>query len=240
MSAVPDSISDSRVLSVRRYPGLAAYEPVWRAMQAFTDTRDADTGDELWIVEHPPVFTLGQAGKMEHVLMPGDIPVVPVDRGGQVTYHGPGQIVAYPLVDLRRLKLGIRDFVCRIEQAIIDTLAHWNIGAERKAGAPGVYVAGAKVAALGLRVRRGCTFHGLAFNVNMDLEPFRRINPCGYEGLQVTQVMDLGGPSSLAEVEDELVRQLATQFGLEARTAPPHMTNGAGIVAESSVNLPIP
>jgi len=233
-------ISESRPLIVRRYPGLSSYEPIWRAMQAFTDARDADTVDELWIVEHPPVFTLGQAGKMEHVLMPGEIPVVPVDRGGQVTYHGPGQIVAYPLVDLRRLKFGIRDFVCRIEQAIIDTLAHWNIGAERKAGAPGVYVAGAKVAALGLRVRRGCTFHGLAFNVNMDLQPFHRINPCGYEGLQVTQVMDLGGPSRLAEVEAELVTQLARQFGLDARTAPPPMTNGAGATAESSVNLAVP
>ena len=231
---------ESRQLIVRRYPGLSPYEPIWRAMQAFTDARDADTVDELWVVEHSPVFTLGQAGKWEHVLMPGSIPVVPVDRGGQVTYHGPGQIVAYPLVDLRRLKLGIRDFVCRIEQAIIDTLAHWNIGAERKPGAPGVYVAGAKVAALGLRVRRGCTFHGLAFNVNMDLQPFHRINPCGYQGLQVTQVMDLGGPSQLAEVEDELVTQLACQFGLTPQTAPAHMTNGSGVAHETSDNLAIP
>lgn len=236
----PVPVSDPGALLVRRLAGLQPYEPVWRAMQAFTDTRDADTADELWIVEHSPVFTLGQAGKWEHVLLPGEIPVVPVDRGGQVTYHGPGQIVAYPLVDLRRLKLGIRDFVCRIEQAIIDTLAHWNIGAERKAGAPGVYVAGAKVAALGLRVRRGCTFHGLAFNVNMDLEPFQRINPCGYQGLQVTQVMDLGGPSRLAEVEAELVDQLGRQLGLAPRTAPAHMTGGAGVAAESSVNLTIP
>jgi len=233
-------VPDSGPLLVRRFAGLQPYEPTWRAMQAFTDVRDADTVDELWIVEHSPVFTLGQAGKWEHVLMPGEIPVVPVDRGGQVTYHGPGQIVAYPLVDLRRLKIGIRDFVCRIEQAIIDTLAHWNIGAERKAGAPGVYVAGAKVAALGLRVRRGCTFHGLAFNVNMDLEPFHRINPCGYQGLQVTQVMDLGGPSALAEIEAELVDQLGRQFGLAPRTVPAHMTSGAGAGSDSGVNLAIP
>ncbi len=205
-------------------------------MQAFTDARDADTPDELWLVEHPPVFTLGQAGKWEHVLMPGDIPVVPVDRGGQVTYHGPGQIVAYPLIDLRRLKLGIRELVCRIEQAIIDTLANWNVEAVRREGAPGVYVAGAKIAALGLRVRRGCTFHGLAFNVNMDLSPFHRINPCGYQGLAVTQLADLGGPSSLADVEAELVAQLAHQLGLNIQPAPP-MPFGAGAAATTGVSV---
>ncbi|HZP67992.1 MAG TPA: lipoyl(octanoyl) transferase LipB, partial [Rudaea sp.] len=200
-----DALTQARPLLVRRLPGLSPYEPVWRAMQAFTDARTAETPDELWLVEHTPVFTLGQAGKWEHVLMPGDIPVVPVDRGGQVTYHGPGQIVAYPLVDLRRAGLGVREFVHRIEQAIIDTLARWNVDAARKQGAPGVYVAGAKIAALGLRVRRGCTFHGLAFNVAMDLEPFRRINPCGFRGLDVVQLSDLGGPSRLAEVESALV-----------------------------------
>jgi lipoyl(octanoyl) transferase len=223
MSVSTDSrfpISDSRVLLTRRFPALQPYEPMWRAMQSFTDARTADTPDELWVVEHEPVFTLGQAGKWEHVLMPGDIPVVPVDRGGQVTYHGPGQIVAYPLVDLRRAGLGVREFVQRIEQAIIDTLAEWNIVAARKDGAPGVYVAGAKIAALGLRVRRGCTFHGLAFNINMDLEPFHRINPCGYQGLKVTQMLDLGGPSRLADVETVLVDELARQFGLMAQPAP--------------------
>ncbi|MET0230122.1 MAG: lipoyl(octanoyl) transferase LipB, partial [Rhodanobacteraceae bacterium] len=163
--------------------GRQPYEPVWRAMQAFTDKRGPETPDELWMVEHDPVFTLGQAGRWEHVLVPGEIPVVPVDRGGQVTYHGPGQIVAYPLLDLRRLGIGVRELVQRIEQAIIDTLDTWNIVAVRRDGAPGVYVGDAKVAALGLRVRRGCTFHGLAFNINMDLEPFNRINPCGYQGL---------------------------------------------------------
>src|SRR3546814_2748607 len=153
-------------------------------MQRFTDVRDEASTDEIWVVEHDPVFTLGQAGKPEHVLMPGDIPVLHVDRGGQVTYHGPGQIVVYPLLDLKRLKIGVRDYVCRIEQAVIDTLAEWNIGAQRREGAPGVYVNDAKVAALGIRVRRGCTFHGLAFNAAMDLEPFGRINPCGYAGLR--------------------------------------------------------
>jgi lipoyl(octanoyl) transferase len=202
-------------LLIRRL-GRQPYQTTWDAMRAFTDARSADTADELWLLEHDPVFTLGQAGRMEHVLAPGEIPVIPVDRGGQVTYHGPGQIVGYPLIDLRRLGIGVRELVSRIEQAIIDTLAHWNIGAERVEGAPGVYVGGAKIAALGLRVRRGCTFHGLAFNVAMDLEPFRRINPCGYKGLAVTQVLDLGGPSRLADVEDTLVIELCRQFGFDA------------------------
>jgi lipoyl(octanoyl) transferase len=197
------------------------YGPVWRAMQSFTDIRDAETPDEIWLVEHDPVFTLGQAGKPEHVLMPGDIPVIKVDRGGQVTYHGPGQMVAYPLLDLKRLKIGVRDYVCKIEQAVIDTLDHWNIHAERRDGAPGVYVNDAKIAALGIRVRRGCTFHGLAFNINMDLSPYHRINPCGYAGLQVTSMLDLGGPSSLDAVKPVLLEKLAGQFGLQLHTAPP-------------------
>ncbi|WP_266170568.1 lipoyl(octanoyl) transferase LipB [Dyella subtropica] len=209
-------------LKIRRL-GRQPYEATWKAMSAFTDARGPDTPDELWLLEHDPVFTLGQAGKMEHVLAPGDIPVVPVDRGGQVTYHGPGQIVAYPLIDLRRAGLGVRELVCKIEQAIIDTLEHWNIGAERLEGAPGVYVAGAKVAALGLRVRRGCSFHGLAFNVDMDLEPYHRINPCGYKGLAVTQVLDLGGPSRLADVEDVLIGEFCRQFGFDAEPAAPHL-----------------
>ncbi|PPT53949.1 octanoyltransferase [Xanthomonas arboricola] len=194
--------------------GRQAYAPVWRAMQRFTDARDEATADEVWVVEHAPVFTLGQAGKPEHVLAPGEIPVLQVDRGGQVTYHGPGQLVVYPLLDLRRLKIGVRDYVCRIEQALIDTLEEWNIVAERREGAPGVYVGGAKIAALGIRVRRGCTFHGLSFNVAMDLEPFHRINPCGYQGLQVTSVLDLGGPSGMDAVKAVLLDQLARQFGL--------------------------
>ena len=190
-------------------------------MQRFTDNRDDSTVDELWVVEHDPVFTLGQAGKDEHVLMPGDIPVIHVDRGGQVTYHGPGQIVLYPLLDLRRLKVGVREYVDRIEQAVIDTLAEWNIEGARRDGAPGVYVAGAKVMALGIRVRRGCTFHGLAFNIAMDLSPYQRINPCGYQGLQVTSVLDLGGPSGMEQVKPVLVAQLARQFGLTVEDAEP-------------------
>ena len=205
-----------RVRELGRQP----YEPVWRAMQRFTDARGDATTDEVWVVEHEPVFTLGQAGKPEHVLMPGDIPVIHVDRGGQVTYHGPGQIVAYPLLDLKRLKIGVRDYVCRIEQAIIDTLAEWNIDGARRDGAPGVYVNGAKVAALGIRVRRGCTFHGLAFNIGMDLEPFHRINPCGYQGLQVTSMGDLGGPSGMDAVKPVLLAQLARQFGLALQAEP--------------------
>ena len=216
---------------VRRL-GRQPYEPVWRAMQAFTDARGPDTPDELWVLEHDPVFTLGQAGKWEHVLMPGDIPVVPVDRGGQVTYHGPGQIVAYPLFDLRRLKIGVRELVNRIEQALIDTLANWNILAQRRDGAPGVYVGDAKVAALGLRVRRGCSFHGLAFNVAMDLEPFHRINPCGYQGLAVTQMLDLGGPGALADVEDILVGEIAKQFGLAVQVAEPRFAAAPAPIAE--------
>ena len=199
--------------------GRQPFEPVWAAMERLTDSRGEDAGHELWLVEHEPVFTLGQAGRPEHVLAAGDIPVLRTNRGGQVTYHGPGQLVAYPLVDLRRLKLGVREFVCKIEQALIDTLATWDIVALRREGAPGVYVDGAKIGALGLRVRRGCSFHGLAFNVGMDLEPFARINPCGYEGLRVTQVLDLGGPGSLAAVEAVLIGELAQQFGLEPVSA---------------------
>ena len=199
--------------------GRRAYEPVWHAMQAFTDARDETTPDELWLVEHDPVFTLGQAGRPEHLLAPGDIPVVRVDRGGQVTYHGPGQLVAYPLLDLRRLKLGVRDYVCRIEQAVIDTLGEWNIEGRRREGAPGVYVDGAKVAALGIRVRRGCCFHGLAFNIAMDLEPFHRNNPCGYAGLEVVAMGDLGGPSGPEAVKPVLLQALAANLGLQLRPA---------------------
>jgi lipoyl(octanoyl) transferase len=195
--------------------GRQPFMVTWPAMESYSDTRGEDGEDQLWLLEHEPVFTLGQAGKPEHVLAAGDIPVVRTNRGGQVTYHGPGQIVAYPLIDLRRRKLGVRDFVGRIEQALIDTLATWGIEAARKEGAPGVYVAGAKIGALGLRVRRGCSFHGLAFNVNLDDEPFSRINPCGYQGLQVTSVLKCGGPATLAEVEPVLVSKLAEQLGLQ-------------------------
>ncbi len=171
-----------------RYLGEVDYQNTWQKMQDFTDTRQADTADELWLLQHPPVYTLGKNGKPEHVLDPADIPVINSDRGGQVTYHGPGQIVVYTLLDLNRLKIGVRQLVTVLEQSIIDLLADYGVASNARRDAPGVYVNDAKIAALGLRVRRGCSFHGLALNVDMDLEPFARINPCGYEGLEVTQL----------------------------------------------------
>lgn len=213
--------SDSRpALRVRRL-GLTPYEPIWHSMQAFTDARGPATADEIWSLQHPPVFTQGQAGRAEHVLAPGAIPVVQVDRGGQVTYHGPGQLVIYPLLDLRRLGLGVRELVTLIEQAIIDVLALYELDGQRREDAPGVYVDGAKIAALGLRVRRGCSFHGLAFNLSLDLEPFARINPCGYEGLAVTRLMDLA-PVQETVVEQQLLTQLAEQLGYNSVTE--HLT----------------
>lgn len=192
---------------------------MWQSMTDFTNQRTPDTPDELWLVEHPPVFTQGQAGKPEHLLLPGEIPVVQTDRGGQVTYHGPGQLVAYPLLDLRRIKMGVRDLVTAIEQTIVATLAVYGIEAYPKPDAPGVYVAGNKIASLGLRVRRGCSFHGLALNVDMDLAPFQRINPCGYAGLAMTQMRDLlPEPPVLAEVQDQLVMQFARKLGYESCT----------------------
>lgn len=178
-------------LLVRRLPGFQDYRATWEEMRRFTDARDPDTPDELWLLEHPPVFTLGQAGRREHLRDPGDIPVIQVDRGGQVTYHGPGQLVAYLLLDLRRAGLGVKRLVRILEQAVLELLARHGIPADLRAEAPGVYVAGAKIAALGLRVRKGCSYHGLALNISMDLEPFRRIDPCGYAGLEVAQLADL-------------------------------------------------
>lgn len=185
------------------------YETIWQTMQEFTDTRDENVVDELWLVEHAPVFTQGQAGKEEHILNTGDIPVVKVDRGGQVTYHGPGQLVVYLLLDLRRRKLGVRDLVTKIEQGIVDLLAKYDINAYAKADAPGVYVNESKVASLGLRVRKGCSFHGLALNVDMDLEPFLRINPCGYAGMEMVQTKQLQGPQSVTEAGEQLSALLA-------------------------------
>jgi len=186
---------------VVRSLGRVEYEPTWRAMQAFTAQRSDDTPDEIWLLEHPPVYTQGQAGKPEHLIAATEIPVVPIDRGGQITYHGPGQIVAYVLVDLRRRGYGIRELVTRMEQAVIDLLNMHGVVASRLNGAPGVYVDGAKIAALGLRVKRGCTYHGLALNVDMDLQPFAAINPCGYAGMPVTQCRELNireSPQTLA------------------------------------------
>jgi len=173
---------------VLRELGLVDYSPTLDAMRRFTDGRAADSPDELWLLQHPPVFTQGQAGKVEHILAPGDIPVIQVDRGGQVTYHGPGQWVLYLLVDLRRRQLGVRDLVTLIERSLVQLLGEYDIASASRPAAPGVYVADEKIASLGLRVRRGCTYHGLALNVDMDLEPFGRINPCGYAGLQVTSM----------------------------------------------------
>ena len=197
--------------------GVQPYEPVFRQMREFTLARTPQTPDELWFLEHPPVFTQGQAGKAEHLLAPGDIPVVQSDRGGQVTYHGPGQLVVYFLLDLQRRGYGIRSLVTRLEQAMVDCLAGYGIAAAARPDAPGVYVDGRKVASLGLRVRKGCTYHGLALNVAMDLAPFERINPCGYQGLRMTQLSELGGPADVAQVgrdlEPALLRRLDAAAG---------------------------
>lgn len=188
---------------ILRHLGLVDYLPTWRAMQAFTAARAPDTPDEIWLLQHPPVFTLGQAGKHEHLLTDIGVPLVAIDRGGQITYHGPGQVVAYILVDLKRRGYGVKELVRRLEQAVIDVLAAHAVRAERLPGAPGVYVGGAKIAALGLRIKGGCSYHGLSLNVAMDLSPFAAINPCGYAGLAVTQTRDQGidrSPEALAEL----------------------------------------
>lgn len=192
--------------------GRVDYAPTFEAMQAFTAQRTAETPDELWIVEHPPVYTLGQAGKPEHILRDIGIPLVRIDRGGQVTYHGPGQVVVYLLLDLPRLKIKVRELVSAIEQAVIDLLAEYGVQAERHDGAPGVYVGAAKIAALGLRIRNGCSYHGVSLNVDMDLSPFAAINPCGYPGLQVIQTKDLNLPLTLAEAGEQLSQHLLRQL----------------------------
>lgn len=192
--------------------GRVDYAPTFQAMQDFTATRTAETPDELWIVEHPPVYTLGQAGKPEHILRDVGIPLVQIDRGGQVTYHGPGQVVIYLLLDLARRKIKVRELVSAIEQAVIDLLADQGVTAERRDGAPGVYVGPAKVAALGLRIRNGCSYHGVSLNVDMDLSPFEAINPCGYPGLQVIQTRDLGIPLTASEAGEQLSQQLLQQL----------------------------
>jgi lipoyl(octanoyl) transferase len=199
-----------------RHMGLRDYLPVWQAMRDFTDQRSVDTTDEIWLVEHPPVFTQGQAGKPEHVLARGDIPLVETDRGGQVTYHGPGQLVVYPLLDLRRLKLGVRDLVTQLEETTVAVLADYGVTAAARPDAPGVYVDGRKIASLGLRVRRGCSFHGLALNVDMDLAPFLRINPCGYNGLQMTQLSNfLPQPPDVRTVADDFVARFGGALNLQ-------------------------
>lgn len=196
-----------------RHLGKQPYEPVWLAMKNFTEQRDECTPDEIWFVEHEAVFTQGQAGKAEHLLYPGDIPVVHVDRGGQVTYHGPGQQVVYLMINLKRKKLGVRQLVTAIEQSIVDLAAEYSIKAAPRTDAPGVYVDGKKLCSLGLRIRKGCSFHGLALNVNMDLEPFARINPCGLKGMEMIQLADIGGVKGLTEVERPLQRLLLKNLG---------------------------
>jgi lipoyl(octanoyl) transferase len=201
--------------------GLQAYAPVWRDMQRYTEERGAETPDELWLVEHAPVFTVGLNGKPEHLLAPGGIDVVKVDRGGQVTYHGPGQIVLYLLIDLRRRGLGVRALVSLMEQAVIELLAGYGIQSVARQDAPGVYVDDAKIASLGLRVRRGCSYHGLALNVDLDLAPFQRINPCGYPGLAVTRLRDLGVNDSCADIATRLLAIVGQ------RLEQPHLTQQA-------------
>jgi len=210
-------------MPVIRHLGMQEYEPTWRRMQSFTESRDADTPDELWFLQHPPVFTLGLNGSREHLLAPGDIPVVQVDRGGQVTYHGPGQLVVYPLLDLDRSGLGVRGLVCALERAVIRCVAGYGIEAQGDRDAPGVYVEGRKLASIGLRIRRNCSYHGLSFNLDMDLEPFTRINPCGFSQLEVTQLSALGAGHEMervtADLEAALLVELAQASPSFARSA---------------------
>lgn len=202
-----------RQLMVRMIDGLLAYEPVWQAMQQFTDERDAQTEDQIWVLQHEPVFTQGQAGKEEHILAAGDIPVVNVDRGGQVTYHGPGQLVVYLMIDIERIGIGARKLVSCIEQAIISTLKRYGLDSEARQDAPGVYIGEDKVASIGLRIRKGRSFHGLSLNIDMDLEPFLRINPCGYKDLKMTQLANYEGTEPLEQVAGRIVRAIQAAFG---------------------------
>jgi lipoyl(octanoyl) transferase len=203
----------SQTITVRNL-GLQEYEPLWRAMQHFTDTRTAETADEIWFTEHPPVFTLGLNASRDHLLATGDIPVVQIDRGGQVTYHGPGMLMIYPLIDLKRLGLGVRDLVTALEQSVVDLAAGYGVDARARPDAPGVYVGDTKFASVGLRIRRGASYHGMALNVNVDLEPFLRINPCGYAGLEMTDLATLGGDSDLESVREKLLPHLLDHLRL--------------------------
>ncbi len=214
-------ISKPGTLIVRTL-GLQAYEPIWQAMLDFTEQRNADTPDEIWLLEHPPVFTLGRNGKQEHILSSSDIPVIPIDRGGQVTYHGPGQLIAYLLLDIKRRGMGVRHLVSQIEQSIIDTLAEYGLQACARREAPGVYINEAKIAALGLRIKKGCSFHGLSLNLNMDLRPFKQINPCGYKNLEVVQLCDYIEKVNPQLVQQQLTFHLARHLGhsIPGKSAP--------------------
>ena len=210
MSLAIRSVTGIRI----RYLGRTAYEPVWREMQRFTGDRDASTPDEFWLTEHEPVFTLGVNAAREHLLAPGDIPVIQIDRGGQVTYHGPGQLMIYPLIDIRRMGLGVRELVTALEQSVVDLAAGFGVEAAARADAPGVYVAGMKLASIGLRIRRGASFHGMALNVDMDIEPFSRINPCGFSGLEVTDLARLGVTLTLDQARERLMPLLLRRLGI--------------------------
>ena len=211
-SEIRHAIQD-RTIEVRSL-GNREYEPLWRRMQDFTDSRDSDTADEIWFTEHPPIFTLGLNASRDHLLAPGDIQTIQIDRGGQVTYHGPGQLMIYPLIDLKRARLGIRDLVTALEQSVVDLVAKYNIQAKSRKDAPGVYVEGKKIASVGLRVRRWCSYHGMAVNVDMDLEPFTRINTCGYADLEVTDLKRLGIERGLSAVAKDLEPHLLRHLGL--------------------------
>lgn len=196
-----------------RWLGRVDYEQTWQAMKTFTNQRDANTADEIWFLEHAPVFTQGQNGKPEHILNPGDIPIVQTDRGGQVTYHGPGQLMVYVLVDLRRAKFNVREFVSALENAVIDLLARYHTTATAKQEAPGVYIKDEKICSIGLRIRKGCSYHGLAFNINLNIEPFSRINPCGFSNLRMTQLVEHGGPDNVQSAAMELLPFLLKRLG---------------------------
>ncbi len=215
-------------VTIRQF-GQMEYLPTWEAMREFTDQRNNETDDEIWLLEHPPVFTQGQAGKEEHLLDSGSIPVIQIDRGGQITYHGPGQLICYVLLNLRRLDLTIKKLINLLEQSIIDLLEQYGIKSERRVNAPGIYVDQAKIAALGLRVKKGCTFHGLALNVKMDLEPFSRINPCGFPGMSVTQLSDLGIDRDISEINSDLINILCTHLNY----------NSKNIISETSLPVNI-
>ena len=213
-------MNSTATATIVRHLGLVDYEPTWRKMQTFTDERTTDTADEIWILQHPPVFTLGMNGDRAHLLAPGDIPTIDIDRGGQVTYHGPGQLVVYPLLDLGRLSMGVRTLVTGLEQAVINTVAHWGLEAYPRKDAPGVYVDNRKLASLGLRIRRDCSYHGLALNVDMNLEPFHRINVCGYQGMEVIQLRELGVPDSIETIASRLESEIIASLGLAVATDP--------------------
>jgi lipoyl(octanoyl) transferase len=203
---------------VVRTLGLQEYEPLWRDMQRFTNERDETTPDELWFTEHPPVFTLGLNAAREHLLAPGDIPVIQIDRGGQVTYHGPGQLMVYPLIDLKRSKIGVRDLVTALEQSVVDLMGLHDIVAVARADAPGVYVDGRKIASVGLRIRRGSSYHGMALNIDVDLEPFSRINPCGFNDLEVTDLRSLGVSAERLDIQSDIQDKLLNRLGLSGNT----------------------